>query len=238
MKLNNIQLNKIKKLQLKKKPLLKTQIKKLKNLSGKNNSGKITIKHRGGGHKKKYRKIVFLKNSTYIGITCNIEYDPNRSANIAAIYNFSNSKFFYILAPKKLKIGDIIKTNSNSEIKLGYCLKIKQIPIGSYIYNISSKISRSAGTYSKIKQKNLKFCTIKINSKKLKQISMKSFATIGIVSNELNFLLQSKKAGQSRWLNKRPNVRGVAMNPVDHPNGGGEGKKSGFNKNPWGKKSK
>lgn len=226
---------------LKKKPLLKKNMKGLKNLAGRNNSGKITVRHKGSGHKKKYRKINFYRTNISTGITCSLEYDPNRNAYIAAIYDFSNNEFFYILAPKNLKTGDIIESGSTTEPKLGHSLPITQIPVGSYIHNISPKISkpaqisRAAGTFSRLKKKTLNYAIIELSSGEHRLLSPKCFATIGSVSNELVFLSQLKKAGQSRWLNKRPTVRGVAMNPVDHPHGGGEGKKSGKNKTPWGK---
>lgn len=226
---------------LKKKSLLKNKIKGFKNSAGRNNSGKITVRHKGGGNKQKYREINFYRKEVSEGITSSIEYDPNRNSNIASVYDFLNKVFFYILAPKNLEIGDILKSSNTAEPKLGYSLPIMQIPVGSYIHNISSKsskpaqISRSAGTFSKLKEKTLNYGVIKLSSGKRKIISSKCYATLGIVSNELFFLSQLKKAGQARWLNKRPTVRGVAMNPIDHPHGGGEGKKSGKNKTPWGK---
>lgn len=225
----------------KKKPLLKKELKGLKNQAGRNNSGKITIRRKGSGHKKNYRKIRFYRANPSAAITASIEYDPNRNANIASIYEFLTKNFCYILAPKNLKIGDIIKSSHIIEPKLGHSLPLTKIPIGSYIHNISTnilkpgQISRSAGTFSKIKEKNLAYITLELSSGKIKKISPQCYATIGIVSNELIFLSKLKKAGQSRWLNKRPKVRGVAMNPIDHPHGGGEGKKSGQNKTPWGK---
>ncbi len=235
------QLFKVNNLYSKKKPLLKKKLKGLKNLAGRNNSGKITIKHKGNGHKRNYRTIEFHRTNISTSIIASIEYDPNRSANIASIYELFTNKFFYILASKNLKIGDIIKSNYTAEPKLGHSLPLAKIPIGSYIHNISTNvskpgsISRSAGAFSKIKEKTLTHTIIELSSGKTKIITSKSYATIGIVSNELFFLLQLKKAGQSRWLSKRPKVRGVAMNPIDHPHGGGEGKKSGQNKTPWGK---
>jgi large subunit ribosomal protein L2 len=226
---------------LKKKPLLKTEIKGLINSAGRNNTGKITIFHRGGGHKKKYRKINFYRVENSTGIVCSIEYDPNRNAFIAAVFDFNKNKFFYMLAPKKLSIGDIVESGTNAEPKLGNSLPIAEIPVGSFIYNISPKvckpaqISRSAGTFSKVKEKTLSYAIIELSSGEQRFISPKCYATIGIVSNESAFLTKKRKAGQSRWLNRRPTVRGVAMNPVDHPHGGGEGKTSGKNKTPWGK---
>lgn len=226
---------------LKKKSLLKNKIKGFKNSAGRNNSGKITVRHKGGGNKQKYREINFCRKKVSAGITSSIEYDPNRNSNIASVYDFLNKVSFYILAPKNLEIGDILKSSNTVEPKLGYSLPIMQIPVGSYIHNISSKlsksakISRSAGSFSRLKEKTLNYGVIKLSSGKHKIISSKCYATLGIVSNELFFLSQLKKAGQARWLNKRPTVRGVAMNPIDHPHGGGEGKKSGKNKTPWGK---
>lgn len=175
------------------------------------------------------------------GIICSIEYDPNRNANIASVFDYNIQKFFYILAPKNLKIGDIVQSGSNAQIKIGHSLPISKIPIGSYIHSIlptltkPAQISRSSGTFSKIMEKTLNKAKIKLSSGKELFLSTKCYATIGIVSNELFFLTKLKKAGHSRWLNRRPHIRGVATNPVDHPNGGGEGKKSGMGKTPWGK---
>jgi large subunit ribosomal protein L2 len=229
---------------LKKKPLLKNRLKGLINISGRNNSGKITIRHKGCGHKKKYRKIEFFRENNSIGIVIGIEYDPNRNANIASLYNLSENKYIYILAPNNLKTGDIIESGSNIEAKLGNSLPISEIPVGSFIHNVSiepkkpGQISRAAGTFSQLKEKFLNHAKIKLSSGKQKFLSSKCYATIGIVSNELYNLTKKGKAGRSRWLNIRPTVRGVAMNPIDHPHGGGEGKKSGKGKTPWGKPSK
>lgn len=226
---------------LRKKPFIKQKIKGLIQLSGRNHSGKITVRHKGGGHKKKFREINFCRNKSSIEICCTIEYDPNRNSFIASIYNFQTNKFSYILAPKNLKIGDIVESGPNAKPKLGHSLPLLKIPVGSFIHNISTKeykiaeISRSAGTFSKIKEKIKNNTIVELSSGKTKVIPSKCYATIGIVSNDLAFLSQLGKAGHSRWLNKRPSVRGVAMNPIDHPHGGGEGKKSGKNKTPWGK---
>lgn len=224
-----------------KKPLIKKSIKGQTKKAGRNYSGKITVNHKGHGSKNKYRKIDFYRTSFSIGIICSIEYDPNRNSNIAALYTFFNNSFNYIISAKNLKVGDIVKSGIFFKPKLGYSLPINYIPIGTYIYNLKlknskfSKISRSAGTFSEIKERKLNLALIKMSSGKYIWVSSKNYATIGIVSNGFNFLnKQLKKAGQSRWLNKRPTVRGVAMNPIDHPNGGGEGKKSGKNKTPWG----
>lgn len=226
---------------LAKKPILKKQIKGIQNSSGRNNSGRITVFHKGGGHKKKYRNINFKRLNECTGITISIEYDPNRNSNIAAIYDLAKKDFFYIIAPKNLKIGDIVKSGSNIEAKLGNSLPITEIPVGSLIHNVSASVnkpatfSRAAGTFSQLKEKSLNHAKIQLSSGEHILISPQCYATIGVVSNELSFLSKLGKAGRSRWLNKRPTVRGVAMNPIDHPHGGGEGKKSGKGKTPWGK---
>jgi large subunit ribosomal protein L2 len=226
---------------LKTKSLLKCKIKGLTNLAGRNNTGRITVFHKGGGHKKRYRIINFNRTKTSKGIICSIEYDPNRTAYIASVYDLSTNLFFYMIAPKKISIGDIVESGPNTESKLGNSLPIEKVPVGSYIHNVapttlkSAQISRSAGTFSKLKEKTLHYAIIELSSGEQRYISPKCYATIGVVSNEFKFLKKLYKAGQSRWLNKRPTVRGVAMNPVDHPHGGGEGKKSKINKTPWGK---
>ena len=227
---------------LSKKPQLKNKIKGFtKKPNGRNFFGKITVNHKGKGHKKKIRKIDFKRKNKITGITYTIEYDPNRNAHIASIYNYNHNNFFYILAPKHLNIGDIVKSGVNISNKLGYSLPLFNIPTGSLVHNVSSKkntsgqIARSAGSFAQVKSVTFKKAKIKLSSGKQTTISAKCFATIGIVSNESHFLTQLGKAGKSRWLNKRPSVRGVAMNPVDHPHGGGEGKKSGKKQTPWGK---
>lgn len=226
------------------KPLIKKKLKKLSNTAGRNNSGKITVRHKGGGHKQRYREITFNRTNVSTGIVISLEYDPNRNAHIAAIYDTSTKDFFYILAPKNLKIGDIIKSGPNAEPKIGHSLPLSNIPVGSYIHNISPKvgkpaqITRSAGTFSKIKEKRLDYVKVELSSGEQRLLPSDCYATIGLVSNDLLFLTRLGKAGRSRWLNKRPTVRGVAMNPIDHPHGGGEGKKSGSGKTPWGKYTK
>ena len=229
---------------LNKQPLLKKLLKGIKNSSGRNNFGHITVRHKGGGHKKKSRTLNFFRVTSSTGIVCTIEYDPNRNANISSIFDISTYKFSYILAPKNLKIGDIVKSGPNAEPKIGHSLPISKIPVGSFIYNISPKskkpaqISRSAGTFSQLMEKTLDHAKIELSSGEQRFISVKCYATIGIVSNEFTFLTKLGKAGHSRWLGKRPCVRGVAMNPIDHPHGGGEGKKSGIGRTPWGKPTK
>ncbi len=231
---------------LSKTPLIKNQIQGQKNNTGKNNTGKITIHHKGGGHKKKYRKINFTRNTDSIGIVISLEYDPYRTAFIASIYDFLNFEYFYVIAPKNLIIGDIIKSGLHAELKVGHTLTLAKIPVGSFIHNVSLKknkkaqFSRSAGTNSQLIEKNSNYCRIVLSSGKQKFLPNTCQATIGTVSNEFSFFRLIHKAGRNRWLNKRPTVRGVAMNPVDHPHGGGEGKTSGGRSSvtPWGKPTK
>ena len=226
---------------LSKKPLLTSLIKGKKTNTGKNNTGKITSFHKGGGHKRNYRHIDFKIDDSKTAIVCNIEYDPFRTTSISALYDYKNKKFSYIITPKNIKIGDIIKKGKYAELKTGHTLPLSKIPVGSLIHNISKNpkqkgiYSRSAGTFSLLIEKGSKTCKIKLSSNKIISISIDNFATLGIVSNEFSFLTTIGKAGRARWLNKRPTVRGVAMNPIDHPHGGGEGKKSGIRKTPWGK---
>ena len=244
---SNRNLIQLKNKELKKKPFIKSKIFGLKTNSGRNSKGKIIIRRRGGGHKRSYRKINFLRIQDYTGIVTSIEYDPNRSANIASVFNYVNKTYDYILATKNLKVGDIVQNGKNAEIKNGNSLPLSKIPVGSLINNVAtesnsnSKISRSAGTFSQLLEKTTTHARIKLSSGEHRQVSVNCFATIGVVSNENFFLTTIGKAGRSRWLNKRPKVRGVAMNPVDHPHGGGEGKTSGGKKSsvtPWGKPTK
>lgn len=221
---------------LNKKPVLKKKLKKKAKVCGRNNSGRITIFHKGGSHKKRLRLINFYKERIS-GIIYSIEYDPNRNANIASVYNpdLKSNNFFYIIAAKNLRVGDLIKSNSEAQKKIGHCMLLKNVPLGCPIYNIEGWISRAAGTYSVILNKTKKKAKIVLSSGKYKLVCLNSFCMIGVVSNETFFLKQLGKAGRSRWLGIRPTVKGISMNPVDHPNGGGEGKKSSKRKTPWGK---
>jgi len=231
---------------LSKIPLIKTCLIGFKNHAGKNNSGKITILHKGSLIKKLYRKVNFLRNFNSKGIVLSLEYDPNRNAHIASIFDYLNQNFYYIIKPKNLKIGSIVNSGEFANIKTGHALKISRIPVGTFIHNISIKpkkkaeLTRSAGTFSQIIEKNIKFARIKLPSNEQRYVSLNCIATIGLVSNEEKILTKLGKAGRNRWLNKRPKVRGVAMNPIDHPHGGGEGKTSGGRTavTPWGKPNK
>jgi len=230
---------------LNKSPLIKSKIFGLINSSGRNNQGKITVRHKGGGIKHKYRKICFKRNYNTTGVITSLEYDPNRTAYIASVYDIFQKFYYYILASINLNVGDIVKSGVIANVKLGHTLQLKHIPIGSFIHCISdksnkAKFTRSAGSYSTLIEKTRNYCKIKLSSGQYILVSDKSYATLGIVSNENNFLKILAKAGRSRWLNKRPSVRGVSMNPVDHPHGGGEGKTSGRRTSvtPWGKPTK
>lgn len=200
--------------------------------NGRNNQGKITVRHRGGGHKRKYRLIHFNRINLN-GNVQSIEYDPNRSSNIACILE-TNGEKKYILAPEGLKLNEKIESGSDVILKIGNALPLRNIPIGSTIHNISLKpfskgqFIRSAGTSAQLIQKvDNKYAKIRLISGEQRLILLDCYATLGVVSNINHKKIKLGKAGRSRWLNKRPHVRGVAMNPVDHPHGGGEGKTSG-----------
>lgn len=197
---------------------------------GRNNRGIITIRHRGGGHKRLYRIIDFKRNKTNVkGIVAAIEYDPNRNARIALI-NYSDGEKRYILHPKNLNIGDIIFSGSGSPLSIGNTLPLEEIPLGTAIHNIElisnrgGQIVRAGGTSAKILAKEGDYITLRLPSKEIRLIRKECCATIGEVSNNDSFLIQSGKAGRTRWLGKRPTVRGSVMNPCDHPHGGGEGR--------------
>lgn len=213
---------------------IKKLMKGFKRANGRNNQGKITVRHRGGGHKRLYRQITFNRKNLN-GKVQAIVYDPNRSANIAIIcINNSIFRTTYILAPEGLKKNDYIMSGPSSDLKIGNSLPLSSLPIGSIIHNISlnpngpGKLIRSAGTYAQLLQKTENnYAKIRLNSGELRLILLTCYATLGIVSNINHKKIKLGKAGRNRWLNKRPHVRGVAMNPVDHPHGGGEGKTSG-----------
>jgi large subunit ribosomal protein L2 len=222
----------------------KSLIRKNQRHSGRNNRGIITIRHRSGGHKKRYRLIDFKRNKHNVkGIIVSIEYDPNRNSRIALV-NYSDGEKRYILHPTHLTIGDSIISGLNVPISIGNSLPLSQTPLGTLIHNIElipnhgGQIVRAAGTFAKILAKEGNYVTLRLPSKEVRIIHNKCFATIGTVSNNDSILIQSGKAGRTRWLGKRPTVRGSAMNPCDHPHGGGEGRTSIGRKNPqtpWGK---
>ena len=235
----------IKNTKLAKRPLIKSRIIGSSKSGGRSNTGRISVNHKGGGHKKRYRKINFFRNLDSNEVVLSVEYDPSRTANIASLYNKINHNYSYIISPSILKPGDIVKSGYNlNEYGLGFSLQLFKVPIGSRLYNISKKnkgnICRAAGTYGTLLDTSEKYCQLKLKSGKRLFISKYNFACLGIVSNTKHLLNKKGKAGRKRWLNVRPTVRGVAMNPVDHPHGGGEGKTSGRKVlvSPWGKLAK
>jgi len=197
---------------------------------GRNNRGVITIRHRGGGHKRRYRLIDFKRNKYGIeGIVAAIEYDPNRNARIALIH-YTDGEKRYILHPKNLNVNDTIISGSGSSFTVGNTLPLNEIPLGTSIHNIElipnrgGQLVRAGGTSAKLLAKEGDYVTLRLPSKEIRLLRKECFATIGEVSNNDAFLVQSGKAGRTRWLGKRPTVRGSVMNPCDHPHGGGEGR--------------
>ena len=222
----------------------KSLIKKNHRNKGRNNRGVITIRHRGGGHKRRYRAIDFRRNKYNVeGTVSSIEYDPNRNARIALIH-YQDGEKRYILHPNKINVGDKIIAGSGVPINIGNNLPLSEIPLGTSIHNIElipkkgGQIVRSAGTSARILAKEGDYITLRLPSKEVRLVRKECFATIGEISNNDAFLVQSGKAGRTRWLGKRPTVRGSVMNPCDHPHGGGEGRTPiGRTKplTPWGK---
>ncbi len=210
--------------------------------AGRNHHGRITIRHRGGGHKRKFRIIDFKRDKPEIPARiAAIEYDPNRNARIALLF-YKDGEKRYILAPKGIKVNDTIVTSPKAEIKVGNALPLDRIPLGTIIHNIElkqgqgGKIARSAGSYGQIVAKEKGYINVKMPSGDIHRIRRECYATIGQVGNIEHNTIQYGKAGRKRWLGIRPTVRGVVMNPVDHPMGGGEAKTSGGGHpvSPWG----
>ena len=222
----------------------KSLVKKNHRNKGRNNRGVITIRHRGGGHKKQYRVIDFKRNKHNIpAIVNSIEYDPNRNARIALLH-FIDGEKRYILHPNNLKVGDTVLSGKGVSLEIGNTLTLEEIPLGTSVHNVElipnrgGQIVRCAGTTAKILAKEGNFVTLRLPSKEIRLIRKECFATIGELSNNDAFLVQSGKAGRTRWLGKRPTVRGSVMNPCDHPHGGGEGRAPiGRSRplTPWGK---
>ncbi|OGQ92545.1 MAG: 50S ribosomal protein L2 [Deltaproteobacteria bacterium RIFOXYA12_FULL_61_11] len=214
--------------------------------SGRNVNGRITCRHHGGGHKRLYRIIDFRRDKLDVpGKVTAIEYDPNRSANIALITYVDGEKR-YILAPEGLKVGDKVMSGENADIAIGNALPLKRLPLGSIIHAVELKrgkgaqIARGAGTQCQLLTKEEKYCHVKLPSGEVRLVLAECYATLGQVGNLEHGIVSIGKAGRSRWMGIRPSVRGVAMNPVDHPLGGGEGKTSGGRHpcTPWGKPTK
>ena len=197
---------------------------------GRNNKGRITIRHKGGGHKRLYRLIDFKRNKYDVqGTVVSVEYDPNRNANIALI-NYQDGEKRYILHPENLNIGDIIVAGKNFPISIGNALPLDAIPLGTDVHNIElfpgkgGQLVRSAGTSAKVLAKENNFVVLRLSSKEIRLFKKECFATIGKISNSDFYNVVLGKAGRKRWLGVRPTVRGSVMNPVDHPHGGGEGR--------------
>ncbi len=219
---------------------------RLKRKAGRNNKGRITSRHKGGGAKRRYRLIDFKRDKDGIEAkVATVEYDPNRSAHIALLH-YKDGEKRYIIAPQGLNVGDEVISGEDAPLKLGNALPLKDIPEGSFIYNIELKkgaggqLVRSAGVSAQLLSKERRFAQIKLPSREIRLVLLECKATLGQVGNVEHEGIQIGKAGRSRWMGRRPRVRGVAMNPVDHPHGGGEGR-SGPGRHPvtpWGKPTK
>ena len=225
----------------------KSLVRPLKKSGGRNNKGRITSRRRGGGHKRQYRIIDFKRNKFDIPAkVVAIEYDPNRSARIALLHYIDGEKR-YILSPYGIKVGDkVVSSQKKAPLKIGNCLPLSKIPSGLFVHNVElvpgkgAQMVRSAGVGAQVLAKDAGMVTLKLPSGEVRMVSEKCMVTIGEVGNKSHETVKIGKAGRSRWLGRRPKVRGVAMNPVDHPMGGGEGKSSGGRHptTPWGKPTK
>ncbi len=213
---------------------------------GRNNKGRITARRIGGGHKRTYRKVDFKRRKfDMIGTVERIEYDPNRTAFIALV-KYEDGEFAYILAPQRLGEGDQIVSGAKVDVKPGNAMPLSAVPVGTIVHNVEMKpgkggqIARSAGTYVQLVGRDMNYAIIRLNSGEQRKVLGACMATVGAVSNPDHGNIKLAKAGRKRWLGKRPSVRGVAMNPVDHPHGGGEGRTSGGRHpvTPWGKPTK
>jgi len=228
-------------------PCLKKQSLYIKNNAGRNNQGRITIFTKGGGHKKRYR-ILTSDRTLLSGIVESIEYDPHRSANIARIFSEITKIHFYIIAPDGLRPGHYISSQLEKKdfsFKIGNLFFLKNLPLGVFVHNISllqkkGVFARSAGCAAQLISKDDKYCRLRLSSGEHRLFPLNTEACLGVVSNALHKHINLGKAGRSRWLNRRPIVRGVAMNPIDHPHGGGQGKTAAGRPSvtPWGKLTK
>jgi len=224
----------------------KALIEKKNKNGGRNNAGRITTRHVGGGHKQRYRVVDFIRNKDSVpAVVERLEYDPNRTAYIALL-KYADGERRYIIAPKGVSAGDAIASGSDAPIKAGNCLPIRNIPVGTQIHCVEMKpgkgaqIARSAGTSSQLVAREGAYATLRLRSGEMRKIHIDCRAAIGEVSNSEHNLRSLGKAGATRWRGVRPTVRGVAMNPVDHPHGGGEGRTSGGRHpcSPWGTPTK
>jgi len=224
----------------------KSLVKSIGKKAGRNNKGRVTMRRRGGGHKRLYRMIDFKRDKNDIPAkVAAIEYDPNRTARIALLV-YKDGEKRYILSPRGLKVGDTVMSGDNADVNVGNMLPLEKIPFGTEVHNIEmypgggGKMVRGAGTSAQLMAREGKYALLKLPSGEVRMILSRCRATIGQVGNEDHVNIKIGKAGRSRWLGKRPKVRGVVMNPIDHPMGGGEGKSSGGRHptTPWGKKTK
>jgi large subunit ribosomal protein L2 len=213
---------------------------------GRNNLGRVTARRRGGGHKRAYRKVDFKRTKHDIPATVErLEYDPNRTAFIALV-RYEDGEINYILAPQRLDVGSVVISGQKADIKPGNAMPLRSMPIGTIVHNVEMKpgkggqIARAAGSYVQLVGRDAGYAYLKLNSGEQRMVLAECMATVGAVSNPDNSNIRLGKAGRKRWLGKRPAVRGVAMNPVDHPHGGGEGRTSGGRHpvTPWGKPTK
>jgi large subunit ribosomal protein L2 len=213
---------------------------------GRNNNGRVTVRRRGGGHKQRYRIVDFRRNKRDVpAVVERIEYDPNRTAFIALI-KYENGELSYILAPQRLAVGDTVVASRRADVKPGNAMPLMAMPVGTIVHNIELKpgrggqIARSAGAYAQYVGRDAGYAILRLNSGEQRLVHQSCFATVGAVSNPDHGNISISKAGRNRWLGRRPSVRGVAMNPVDHPHGGGEGRTSGGRHpvTPWGKPTK
>ena len=225
---------------------VKSLVEGLTKSGGRGGGGRIAVRFRGGGAKRLYRKIDFKRRKfDMVGIVERLEYDPNRTAFIALI-KYADDELAYILAPQRLKVGDQVIAAEKADVKPGNAMPLRGMPIGTIIHNVELKplkggqIARSAGTYAQLVGRDAGYAQIRLNSGELRMVPDSCMATVGAVSNPDHMNEVMGKAGRNRWKGKRPHVRGVAMNPVDHPHGGGEGRTSGGRNpvSPWGKPTK
>ena len=223
-----------------------SRVEPLTKSGGRNNRGRMTVRRRGGGHKRRYRRIDFKRDKRGVpGRVAAIEYDPNRSANIALVH-YADGEKRYVLAPVGLSVGDTVEAGPDADVKPGDALPLEKIPLGTTIHNVELKpgkggqMARSAGSGVQLVAREGRFCLLRLPSTEVRRVHAECYATVGQVGNTDHENLSRGKAGATRWRGRRPKVRGVAMNPVDHPLGGGEGKSAGGRHptTPWGKPTK
>jgi len=218
----------------------------LRGHGGRNNSGRITMRYRGGGHKRRYRIVDFKRTKFDVPATVErLEYDPNRTAFIALV-RYADGELAYILAPQRLKVGDTVISGSRVDVKPGNAMPMKNMPVGTIIHNVEMKpgkggqMARAGGTYAQLVGRDAGYALLRLASGEVRMVRSECMATVGAVSNPDQQNIVIAKAGRARWLGRKPHVRGVAMNPIDHPHGGGEGRTSGGRHpvTPWGKPTK